>query len=487
VKLARIALVAILGAASLSASAQAKTSVKLRLGHPLGLGFASDAYLTTASPSTRDFWLSKVRSESGQYVRVDVNWSEIAPETRPSGFNPSDPSSHGYNWSWLDDVIRHDAAHGLNVLLMVYVAPTWAEGPNFPRNDYTVVGGSWKVDPRQLGAFAAALARRYSGTYPDPAHPGTSLPHVQYWQPWNEPNLNNYLSPQWTRSGKHWVPASPDRYRAMLDDFYTAVKAVNPSNVVVSAGTAPYGDPPPGHRMQPVYFYRALFCLNDRLRPLSCSQKVYADAFDAHPYELSAPPTRAAAFKDNVTVPDIWKINRAVKAAVRAGHLLPNAFKPVWTTETGWDSKPPINLYSGVPLGLQADWVEQCDYLLWKQNVRVIMSLKLRDPERADTRGQHVFDGSGVFFASGKPKPAATSFRFPFVVVRQRGNERVAWTRVPASGKLVISERVGGRWVTVGTAQAQEGQVLYGTLRAPSRTKFRASIGSSVSLAWTTR
>src|SRR5581483_2863455 len=151
----------------------------------------------------------------------------------------------------------------------------------------------------------------------------------------------------------------PDRYRAMLDDFYSAVKHVDPSNFVVSAGTAPYGDPPakpPHYRMQPVAFYRYLFCLDHKLRAQHCPQKVYADAFDAHPYELAAPPTRRAQFADNVTTPDVWKIGRVVKAAVNRGELLPHAFKPLWTTETAWDSRPPIKLYSGVTLSHQAQY-----------------------------------------------------------------------------------------------------------------------------------
>jgi len=116
--------------------------------------------------------------------------------------------------------------------------------------------------------------------------------------------------------------------------------------------------------------------------------------------------------------------------------------------------------------------------------VRLVMSLLIRDPARANTPAQHVFDGSGVFFADGKPKPAATTYRFPFVVVRQSSNQRLVWTRAPVSGQLVISQRVGRHWVTVGTAQAQAGQVLYGTLRLSGRAEFRASIGGSVSLPW---
>ena len=51
-----------------------------------------------------------------------------------------------------------------------------------------------------------------------------------------------YLSPQWTRVASGWAPASPTIYRQLLNAFYRAVKRVSPSNFVVTAGTAPYGD-----------------------------------------------------------------------------------------------------------------------------------------------------------------------------------------------------------------------------------------------------
>ena len=88
-----------------------------------------------------------------------------------------------------------------------------------------------------------AAARRYSGTFPDPHRPGAALPRVRYWQPWNEPNLPTFISPQWTGRRLRARPASPAWYRRMLNGAYARVKAVHADNHVVAAGTAPYGDP----------------------------------------------------------------------------------------------------------------------------------------------------------------------------------------------------------------------------------------------------
>ena len=76
------------------------------------------------------------------------------------------------------------------------------------------------------------------------------------------------------------VAASPVFYRGLLNAVYAAVKRVSSSNFVVTAGTAPSGDPLGGERMQPVAFDRSLFCLRDnaRLTPLSCPDPPHLDA-----------------------------------------------------------------------------------------------------------------------------------------------------------------------------------------------------------------
>ena len=251
--------------------------VLLGLGAPAGearalgltLGFSSDPALTGSTPAATGLWIPRAVQEGATMVRVNVTWSEVAPIDRPSSFNPADPASPGYDWSAVDASVRNLTSQGLQVVLTILSAPAWAEGPGAPSD---VEPGTWWPDPTQFANFATAAALRYDGRFPDPLHPGAFLPRVRYWQPWNEPNLAIYLSPQWTRVGRGWAPASPTIYRQLLNAFYRAVKRVSPSNFVVTAGTAPYGDPPGGQRMPPVEFDRDLFCLRDDadLTPVSC-------------------------------------------------------------------------------------------------------------------------------------------------------------------------------------------------------------------------
>src|SRR5439155_25415443 len=93
--------------------------------------------------------------------------------------------------------------------------------------------GTWRPDPAAYARFMAAAARRSSGTSPDPQRLGEVLPRVRSWQLWNEPNLPDYLAPQWRRTGKRFTEVSPGVYRQLLDAAYDAIKGVAPSDQIV--------------------------------------------------------------------------------------------------------------------------------------------------------------------------------------------------------------------------------------------------------------
>ena len=63
-------------------------------------------------------------------------------------------------------------------------------------------------------AFAAAIARRYNGTWSDGA--GGTLPLIRRIEVWNEPNIATYWYPQCRRQGGHFVLDSARQYAALL-------------------------------------------------------------------------------------------------------------------------------------------------------------------------------------------------------------------------------------------------------------------------------
>ncbi|MEA2298800.1 MAG: hypothetical protein QOF77_1736 [Solirubrobacteraceae bacterium] len=445
---------------------------------PLTTGFADDVYFGPAALS--DPWFERTVASGAKLVLLDVEWAGIAPANRPPGFDPANPGDPAYSWEGVDSAVRAASRRGLSVALLVNRAPSWAEGPGRPAG---AAPGSWRPDPAAFGRFAAAAARRYSGTYPDPLVPGATLPHVGYWQAWAEPNLGVHLAPQWVVGQGRFVPASPGIYRGLLNAFYDAVKAVDPANRVITAGTAPFGDPiPGGPRMPPARFVRELLCLRDAsLAPAPCPDPAHFDILAHHPYSVGA-PRRAARNRDDVSLPDLGKLTRPLAAALRLGRALPRAPKPVWVTEFSYDSNPPDP--GGVPAPEQARWLEEAFYVLWSQGVDTVAWYLIRDQPPVPSYASSY--QSGIYLRDGRPKPAARAFRFPFVVEPAGRGRVVAWGKSPVAGVLSIQSRRGARWVSVAHVPVTAGAVFLRRLALAGHAGLRATVGAETSLIWQT-
>lgn len=436
-------------------------------------GFDEDATFQNPIDSYRTLWFNHARSAGSTWVRLGVDWREIAPSRRPQGFIATDPAARGYNWYDLDAGVRTAAATGQQVLLMITYAPGWALGPHAPRH---TPGGTWEPNPRDLGQFATAVARRYSGRFPDPLIPGASLSRVTHFQAWNEPNINVSLNPQWKRGARgRAVPASPSLYRRMLNAVYRAVKAVDHHAVVLAAGLAPYGDPPGGARISPVRFMRQVLCLSGtHLRAVRCPDPAHFDAIDHHPYSLT--PTVHAFNADDVSVPDLGRLTRLVRVARRKHRVIPAGPKGTWVTEIDWGSNPPDR--HAISLATQATYLARAFYQLWRQGVTHVFWFELHDPGFREDG----LTGAGVFFNRGRPKPSATAFRFPFVALRQRDGRAVLWGRAPQAGRVTIEIRAARRWRRLVRLRTAGSGIFYARRRVPRRVRLRARAGSQLSL-----
>jgi hypothetical protein len=449
----------------------ATSGATARAAQELGLGFSADPALTLGTPASQAPWISRAVSEGAGIVRVNLTWSQVAPARRPRHFSPAAPASPGYRWASIDTAIRDLSAKGLQVLLNITNAPSWAEGAHRPRH---VQPGTWRPNAAQFAAFATAAARRYDGRFPDRQQPGAVLPRVMYWQAWNEPNLDVALTPQWNQVGHNFTPASPGIYRSLLNAFYSGVTGVARSNVVVAAGLAPYGNAPGvsfpgGFRMPPVTFDRTLF-----LRP------VHLDVLAQNTYPILGPLWHAYQ-PDDVAVADLYKVVGVLHAAERAGRALPRGPKRLWVTELGWDSNPPNP--GGVPVDEQARWYEQALYVLWRQGVDTVLLFQIVDapcvPNCASTYQM------GLYYLNGKPKPAAIAFRFPFVTQRLSQNRIQAWGRAPVAGALSLEELQAGHWTVIRRLAVGVHRIFLVTLPVRGRVRLRALAGTQTSLTWT--
>jgi hypothetical protein len=441
----------------------------------LTLGF-TDPVFQSASPSVRANWLARAAEEDAGIVRLNVGWAGVDRERPPSDAAARDPSWSGYAWASTDAAVSDAVAHGLPVQLTLGAAPAWAEGPQRPSS---APPGSWMPDPAAFAAFARAAALRYSGVYTSPGA-SAPLPRVRYWQAWNEPNLAIYLAPQWRRARHGWAPASPAFYRALLDAFYAAVKGAQPDALVLSAGTAPYGDRPGGQRMPPAQFVRNLLCLSESgLRAERCPQRALFDVLDHHPYAIKGPFWHALN-RDDVSIADMAKLIVPLRRAERL-HLLGGArHHQVWVTELSWDSSPPDP--QGVPVLTQAHWLEQTFQLLWREGISTVMWYLIVDtppiPSYAATYQ------SGVYLLDGTPKPSATAFRFPFLTNLAGRSRALAWGRAPGSGTVAIERLRGSAWKVVRRLRPGHDGVFQVRLPARRGALLRARQGGEMSLEW---
>lgn len=445
-------------------------------GLQLGLSGAT-GQLASGDPASLSFWDLRAHAVQARLIRISTSWAQIAPASPQPGFNPTNPSDPGYDWSGLDQQVRDVANAGFIPLIEVQDAPTWAEGPDQPAG---VPQGAWDPNATAFGRFATALATRYDGGTP-------GVPRVRYWQAWNEPNLNSYLDPQWTASGQ---PASPGIYRGLENAFYTSVKAVSVDNFVVAAGTAPYGDPDPGGpRMQPVTFDRSLLCLNAQDQPLtSCPAPTYMNAIDDHPYVSGLcclGPTWHAGYADDTSVPDMYKIVDLLHAAQRAGDVRPAGATAVWATELGWNTNPP-NPDPGAasPPAQVAQWAAQALYILWSQGVNTVFWYSLADPATEPPGGWDSTYEEGLYFGDGHAKATAQAVAFPFITVRRSSHLLTAWGRAPRGGMLYVQRLSGRRWDSIGRVRVRAGEVFEVPLHVTGAASFRASVAGIRARAW---
>jgi hypothetical protein len=439
----------------------------------LQTGFSGPEFVSDEA-TTREYWSGEAAAAGASLVRIGVSWRSVAPKDPPAGFDPSNPGSVGYDWSELDNAVRSATAHGLQVMFTVLGAPVWAEGAGRPSN---ATPGSWKPSAGPYGAFAQALATRYSGSYSDPLSPGSPLPRVRYFEAWNEPNLDKYLAPQW-ESGR---ATGATLYRGLVNSFYAGVKAAQPSADVIAGSLAPFGDPPGGERTPPVEFLRGMLCLQGgKLYKLPCPEPAHFDILSDHPIAVGS-PTASARSPLDATTPDLGRLTTVLEKAESTGRALPQGKKPLWVTEFWYDTNPPDP--DGVPLYRQARWYEQDLYLFWKQGARAAITLQIRDSPAG--KSYTVTSQAGVYFLDSTPKPSLTAFRFPFVAQRVGKRAVSAWGIPPRSGPLKVQARRGGHWVTVAKVSVRRPRAPFSIiLPIQGKPQLRAVVGGEASLPW---
>jgi hypothetical protein len=294
----------LLALAGLAAAAVAAASPAAAPSRPILLGFEDEASFMWSSARFAN--LDRAAAAHASILRVTANWAELAPRRPRSPARPTDPA---YRFNGLDDLVWQAQLRGMQVLLTIWGTPKWATASHRPNA---------APRPSDLGAFCRAIGARYDGR--------SGFPAVAFYAVWNEPNLDQFLSPQFSPSG---ADVAPRLYAGMARACYAAIKTVNPNAQVAIGETSPRGRDHPKAGIQASHSPGRFAQLVAAARP-----RVRLDAWAHHPYANGFLGSPSSHFRwPNAGIADLGRLELGLERDF--GRRV-----PVWITEFGYQTRP---------------------------------------------------------------------------------------------------------------------------------------------------
>jgi hypothetical protein len=246
-----------------------------------------------------------------QVLEVQLSWAHTAPTAPSEPANPADPA---YHWPQaLDTAVGEASRYGISIAIMVKETPEWANGGRAP---------SWAPNnPEDYANFMQAASHRY--------------PTVHDWMIWGEVTREGNFNPMPPDS-----PEGPERYAALLDAAYGALKSVSPTNIVIGGMTFTVGI------MGAPEFIKWMR-LPDGAPPRM-------DYYGQNPYSTRFPELQKPYEPQVRDIDDIGTLYSELQAAYR-GH---GATPKLWLSEFGISSDKPNRAFDYyVSRPVQANWV----------------------------------------------------------------------------------------------------------------------------------
>jgi len=357
-------------------------------------------------------------------IRVLLYWKDVAPNAtsriRPK-VDLTSPAS--YDWSKYEPILDEAQRRGMRVLLTVTSpAPIWAT----KRAGDEVT----RPVPDRFREFVIAVSRQFGA-------------HVSQYSFINEPNLPQFLKPQY----EHGKAVSPAIYRGLYDAALRGLKAAGDTKPVLMGETAPNGAAP--RTVAPIDFLRGVLCLNSKYQRVGGCTKLRVDGWAHHAYTrkegpLALPPQRL------VTVGSLSRLTDALNRAAKTGAVKRNL--KIYLTEFGVQSVPDPNY--GVSLQQQNEFRAIAEKIAYN-NPRVAsfsQYLMTDDPPTGTGANCCGRFESGLRTSAGVNKPSFDGFRLP-VVAELRGSSVKLWGLVrPATDRVdvALQRRSGsGAWKTI--------------------------------------
>ena len=386
-------------------------------------------YLVRSGTAARDATLAEIKALGADALRIEVKWSEVAPDpganSQPA-FDATDPGAYP-GFEPYDDLVRKATAQGFRVLITLAPdAPDWATSGGR--------GGNYKVDSRDYADFARAVGKRYSGIF-------AGLPKVTYWSLWNEPNHIFFIKPR---------SQAPRVYRRMVQRALPALKSSVPGARVFVGELAPVGTAT--KVIGPLRFLQQWLCVDKNYKRLrgraartqGCSgfKRVSANGFAHHPYGPSGTVFRG---RDIVNMVGIRRLASALDKSARSGRITRRL--GIYNTEFGYQTNPP-DPFIGTTPNRQAEILNTLEEFSYRYaRLRSYSQYLIYDDPARSGPAALKWAGfqTGLRFHAGTPKPSYDAFRLPISVKKQRSGVRI-WGRVrPGTGtRYVQIQRVSG-------------------------------------------
>ncbi len=227
--------------------------------------------------------LDWVRMMMFTHVKQTFAWHDLEPARGEWRFAPA------------DSLLAQVEARGLSLVARLGDTPQWARAPLPDGVAEDDVHDTPPADLDDWAAYCGTIAQRYSG-------------RIRAYQVWNEPNLS-----------REWGGRTPDAasYVALLRVCAEAIRAADPSAIIISAGLAPTGTHDDRAQRDDLYL-QALY--EAGFTAYADVVGVHAPGFSRPEVDPSVPPQgRWAAFR---RVEDLRKIMIANGDAARQMAIL---------------------------------------------------------------------------------------------------------------------------------------------------------------------
>jgi polysaccharide biosynthesis protein PslG len=252
-------------------------------------------------PEKRERSLQMIADAGFGMIRQQFPWADIEvdgrglyTDTRNDRDGDGQPDTIDA-WAKYDNIVELAERYGIQIQARLDNPPAWS------RSDPNAGDFAPPDDYQDFVNFAVAVAERYEG-------------RIRYYQIWNEPNANT----EWGNG-----PANPEQYTDLLCQTYTALKAVDPDIVVISAPLSP-----------------TVSLTDTNLNDFIYLQRMYDagagscfDVMAAQGYGFFSGPTdrrmrpQTLTFARNLYIRDLMVANG-------------DAHKSIWISEAAWNAQP---------------------------------------------------------------------------------------------------------------------------------------------------